>query len=384
MPAPTPVLWDTVPLSNAHDISYLMKRLDRTTLVDLVADLGIVAEGPVEDIIQYLAFSAPWDYRKTQKLREHYVLSLDASRLTGFLIEAPINYKFSDLTELMVRYKQRNRRDSQPDDDIKGLLDVVEKSEIISCKYRYKRDRVKSDLSILRDATIDTRFFVYDTGYKATVGRALFCVAIQPTASSDYGTLLDEFLLILKSIPGSRIQAFSLKSNGTSDDRYTCLSFADCESSNQFMINLLNNPTLDGATVRDVRTQHHFRWEGNLDLSAADIEESEGIEEDLDLHLSEIRITGAALHKTKTAIAAASGRKHAVRSLGIVYESAPKLYFTNVEFKLQQPRLEIQVEKIMQESALFSRAKLYDAELYWNTLWELWNTTVDRYLSAVL
>lgn len=385
MPAPIPVLRDAMSVVSAHDLEFIMRKLDRSTLEELFASLGIAVQGVTDEILRYSAFSSPWDYARTKKLREFFALSFDSNHLTGFLIEAPMNYSFEGLYSLLNREKQRNRRNTQKDDDLRGIIDVTPANNILECRYKFTHERIKSDLSMFRDEAVDTRFFVYNTGRICNVNRPLFCVAIQPTTSADYTRIRDEFLQILQSATGSIVRVFSLKAKPNLPENCYSLSFSDCDSTNRFMLDLLEQPLLPNSLIRDIPHTYVFRWDGDLSKPRGNVvEESENIEEDLEQHLSTLKMEGVALHKTKTTIAALAGKKHAVSAIGMVLRSSGYICYSDIAFKPQTGRLDVQLEKITEEDFSKQEKKVYNSQLYWETLWSLWTELVDRYIERTV
>ncbi len=381
-----PVLKEIAPITSSHDLRFILGKLGRAKILELFASMGIVLKGSKEEILDQCAFISAWDYRKTKLLRDMYV-SQEPSCLTGFLIESPPRFSISEFHTLLRRFVQSNRRETTSQEDVMGFFEAVpQENGYLLCQYRYNRSRVKSDISMFRDASIDTHLWVYDTGLRSKDDNALYCVAIQPTTSSDYKRIRQGFLNILENIPKCEVRVLALKDISKAVEQYSWYAFHDCAASNEFMTGLLDQPVLEDFEIRDVPSIKMFKWDRKVEApEQTEIADSESIEEDLDHHIKDLAVEGVSLQKAKTIIAALEEDKHAVSTMGITFKASQSdfCFYTELKFKVRNDGLEVTVVKVTEEVSPGQERPVYGDEESWNFLWDYWDKLLARYIKAV-
>ncbi len=387
MLSPIPILKDVLPIMNSYDLRFIMEKLGRDKLIELFDNMGIILQGTTEEILNYCAYVISWDYTTTKRLRDMYALSEDANHVTGFLIQADAEVSLKTFYNKLSYAVKWTRKDSINDENLQGITRVTQQNDnLLECRFRYNRSRVKSDLSMFRDTPIDTRLFIYDTGLKWNIDHALFCVLIQPTTSSDYAQIRDEFVKMLKreELFQCRIRVLSLKAPIKNPSNCFPYFFRNCSSSNQFMMGLLENPVMAQSKIRDVPSIEMFRWNREVESpEEANLVESVNVEEDLDHHIKDFSTVGVSLHKAKTILAALAKDKHAASAMSVVYKIENQFIYSQISFKIKNDGLEVSIGKISEEIAPNQERKIYDSDLYWKILWEHWNDILRRYIETM-
>lgn len=381
---PTPVLKDMISIMAPQDLRFIIENLGAHKVIDLFASMGIILQGSSEDIFDHCAFVTSWDYKRTKLLRDMYAMSSDINRLRGFLMECPPGYTIQELYNKLSGIVKRNRRSATSEEDAFGLVEATIQDEMLNCRYKYKTRRVRSDLSMFRDVFIDTLLFVYDTHLHLRNERPLYCVVIQPNTASDYRIILHSFLEYLKDVTDIIIRIIALKPMKNLPKQCRDFHFSNCASSNVFMTNLLDNTIIEHAQIRDVPSIKMFRWDRSVEVPEnLAQQESENIDEDLEYHLKDLEASGVSLHKAKTIIAALDKAKHAVSTLGIVYQSPNYHYYTEIAFKTRDGGVELSVSKITHNISEQREDPVYDSQLYWEILWEYWTEFIKNYVSYI-
>ncbi|MBN2285881.1 MAG: hypothetical protein JXI43_05495 [Tissierellales bacterium] len=381
-----PVLKDIAPITSPHDLRFLLNKLGQSQVIELFARMGIVLTGSKEEILDQAAFITAWDYRKTKLLRDMYV-SQEASCLTGFLIESPPNFSITEFQSHLRKFVQSNRRKTTNPDDVMGFFEAVpQENGYLRCQYRYNRRRVKSDLSMFRDASIDTRFWIYDTGLHSENDNGIYCVTIQPTTNSDYKVIREGILDILENIPKCNVRVLALKDLSKTSEKFSWYAFRDCAASNTFMTGLLDQPVIEHFEISDVPSIKMFRWDRQIENPGqTETADSESIEEDLDHHFRDLAIDGVSLHNAKTIIAALEEEKHAVSAIGTTFKSSDSnlFFYTELKFKVRSDGLELSLLKTTEEISQEQERPVIEVEKSWDFLWQYWNKLLARYLQAV-
>jgi len=384
MTIPQPVLKDTIHPTKPKDLIFILDKLRDKDVKRLLASMGILVQGPMKEIITRAAYSTHWDYMKTKLLRDMYAIGNDTYLLTGFLIEDKGQNGLSQIYQILREEEKQSRLRSDSEDDIIGVFDVEKKAEVVIGRFRYRHNRIKSDLQLFRYIPVDSDFSIYDTKLFSEKGNPLICVAIQPASSLDYKYILEEFTNHLVRTQFD-IRVFALHSGYNIPSLSRSISFTSCEQCNDFMGDLLENPALLATQIRDAPSIKMFKWDRIVSsLESANHAESENIEEDLNFHLKDLTFSGVSLHKAKTTISALSSNKHAVGLLGLVFQNTDHLFYTNMEFKLQSARLDVAIKKITTDTSNNSEQIVYDAALYRDTLKEYWNCIINRYVSSII
>lgn len=386
---PPPALKNVGTIESPQNIRFILEKLGRDRVIELFLDMGILLRGDEIEIFDQCAYTTPWDYKKTKKLRDMYALSDEAGlRLTGFLIEAPANLGVSNLQSKIRNIVSAKLRSANSRDDIIGFVDATpQPNGELACSYRYQRQRIKSsDLSLFRDVPVDTQLWLYDTNLR-TSSKAIYAVAIRLNVSSDYSKIRNEFLEILNnSLQGYKVRVLALKLPPNSDGEYYWGGFQECEYSNDFMTDLLERPVINNVQIKDVSTIQMFKWDREVtSLEQAEFIESNSIEEDLNYHLKDLKVDGVSLQKAKTIIAALDADKHAVNLMGVTYKSSVDNIniYTELKFKIQLDGIEIRIKKITSETQPGRETTLYDMDILWKILWDYWNKLLERYARAI-
>jgi len=313
-----------------------------------------------------------------------YAIGNDIYLLTGFLIEAQERQGLNQIWQILRETENQARDKSLSEEDIIGVFGVHENKDGVTGRFRYRHNRIKSDLQLFRDIPVDSDFSIYDTTLFSEKGNPLICVAIQPASSLDYKYILEEFTNLLAKTQFT-IRVFALRSSYNIPPLSRPISFTSCEQCNLFMHDLLVDPALSATQICDTPSIKMFKWDRNVStLESANQAESENIEEDLNFHLKDLTVSGVSLHRAKTTISALSGDKHAVSLLGLVFQNSDHFFYTNMEFKLQSARLDVAIKKITTDIGKNSEQIVYDSTLYQDILKEYWNRIVERYVEAVI